>query len=158
MSTALEHIRHFDVVHILRRDIVPKWDPSILKLEYGEVALEYTEPQNDIPGALLEIRAGNTSGTSSWSEAKSFIPAFPITGTTPQEVTNERKNKILGFDASGKPVLLSSAPGALTTLSKRPNPEMDPSKDAGLYLEKVGDGYELGINNENWQILTTGAE
>lgn len=156
MSTALEHIRHFDVVHILRRDIVPKWDPSMLKLEYGEVALEYTEPQNDIPGALLEIRAGNTSGTSTWSEAKSFIPAFPITGTTPQEVTNERKNKILGFDDSGKPVLMSHAPGALTTIVKREN--QTEGQNDGLYLQSIEDGYELGIDNIGWQILTVGAE
>lgn len=156
MSTAIEHIRHFDVVHILRRDVIGRWNNSSQNLEYGEVALEYTEPQNDIPGALIEIRAGNTTGESTWNDAKSFIPAFPITGTTPQEVTNERKNKILGFDDSGRPVLMSHAPGALTTIVKREN--QTEGQNDGLYLQSIEDGYELGINNEGWEILTVGAE
>lgn len=137
-----------NVIHVSRRDGLQNWSGSYIPLRYGELALGYGEDSGSGDGMLAEIRAGHVSGALTWSELTTFVPAFPVVGSTIQEQINARKNKVLGYDENGMPTFLPRGAGAFAVVSKSEGIDIT-QEDANTY--------SIGINGNGWEITGGGA-
>lgn len=138
-----------NVIHVNRRDTIEKWEISDLPLLYGELALGYEHISDTGSGdgddVLSEIRAGEKSGTLCWRELKRFVPVFPIEGQSIQDIINERKNKVLGFDNEGRPTFLEHSSGALTYIVPKDNTAVTVEEHSGEYV--------IGLDGDGWNII-----